>query len=163
MISKERRIELKAAHILKKPESIYIPYFPLKFEVAVSIARPLRSLAPALLSSKRDFKRDLEEADMHVDQIDYASVAALCGLTYLMLMLGAFVSFSMNPQLEELFPESTDTLKSVLLSSPFVISLIMTMQVMNLPSNRARGKAKDVEKNLLYALRHITVQVRSGG
>ncbi len=162
MVSKERRIELKATQVLKKPESIVIPYFPVKFEVAVSLARPLRSFAPALLSMKRDFKRDLEEANMHVDSVDYASVAALCGIIYMILLFGMFVSFSMNPQLEEWFPESTDTLKSVLLTAPFVISLVMMMQVMNLPSMRARAKAKDVEKNLLYALRHITVQVRSG-
>ncbi len=162
MVSKEKRIELKAVKILLKPESIRIPYFPIKFELAVSLARPLRSFAPALLSSKRDFKRDLEEADMHVDPTDYASVAALCGIVYMALLFAVTVSFSMNPRLEEMFPESSETLKSVLMSAPFIISLIMMMQVMNLPSNRARTKAKDVEKNLLYALRHMTVQVRSG-
>jgi pilus assembly protein TadC len=159
---KERFIELKATRLLKKPESIRIPYFPFKFEMAVSIARPLRAMAPALLSSRRDFRRDLEEADMHVEQIDYASVALLCGIFYLVLLLAVFVSFSMNPNLETWFPDSTDTLKSALLSAPFIISLAVMTQVMNYPSVRARTKARDVEKNLLYALRHITVQVRSG-
>ncbi len=162
MISKERRIELKAGKFLKKPESIRITYFPLKFEVAVSLAKPLRPFAPALLSSRRDFKRDLEEADMHVDPIDYASVALLCGAFYLIILLAGFGSFSLNPELETMFPESTETLKTVLITAPFVISLVMMIQVMNLPAMTARKKGKNAEKNLLYALRHMTVQVRSG-
>lgn len=162
MVSKERRIDLKSVRLLTKPESIYIPYFPMKFETAVSFARPLRSMAPGLLSMRRDFKRDLEEADMHVDTTDYASVAALCGILYLVVLLAVFVSFSMNPDLELWFPDSAETLKSVLISAPFIISLVMMTQVMNFPSMKARRKAKNVESNLLYALRHMTVQVRSG-
>ncbi|MFH1447955.1 MAG: type II secretion system F family protein [Candidatus Micrarchaeota archaeon] len=162
MITKERRIELKSIKLLKKPESIRIAYFPIKFEIAVSLAKPLRAFAPVLLSMRRDFNKDLEEADMHVDVVDYASVAVLCGLFYLILFLVGFGSFAMNPEIEILFPESSDTLISVLLASPFAVAIIMMIQVMNIPSMTARKKAKGVEKNLLYALRHMTVQVRSG-
>lgn len=162
MISKEKRIELKAAKLFRKPESIRIPYFPLKFEVATSLAKPFRPFAPMLLSPRRDFRRDLEEADMHVDIVDYASVALLCGFFYMLLLLAAFGSFALNPELETMFPESTETLKSALLSAPFIIGLVMMIQTMNLPGMTARKKGKDVERNLLYALRHMTVQVRSG-
>ncbi len=162
MALKERTIDIRGVRLPKKPESIRIPYFPMKFETSASIARPLRPLAPVLLSLRRDFKRDLEEADMHVDPVDYASVAALCGVIYLALLLAMSMSFSLNPQLDVWFPDSSETLRSVMMVAPFVISLIMVMQVMNYPSLQARAKGKDVERNLLYALRHITIQVRSG-
>jgi flagellar protein FlaJ len=162
MVSRERMIDLKATKLFTKPESIVIPYFPLKFETAVALSKPLRVLAPVLLSTRRDFKRDLDEADMHVDPIDYASVAALSATVYFLLFMAISASFSMNPNIEAWFPQSTDTLRSILLTAPFVLALVMATQVMNFPNMTARGKARDVEKNLLYALRHITVQVRSG-
>jgi pilus assembly protein TadC len=163
MVLRERKIDLRSVKLLRKPESIKIPYLVfMNFELAVSFAKPFRSFAPALLSMRRDFSRDLEEGDMHVDPVDYASVAALCGLFWFLTLFAVSMSFSMNSEIDMWFPESSETFRSVLLTAPFIVSLVMMMQVMNLPSMNARRKSKDVEKNLLYALRHMTVQVRSG-
>lgn len=141
---------------------VSIPYFPLKYENAVNLSRPFRPIGSILITLRRDFNKNLLEADMAVEPVEYASVAVLAGIFYFALLFGAFFSFSMNPELEIMFPYSSETLKNVLILSPVVIAFVMMLQIMNYPGMLARKKAREIEKNLLYALRHMTVQVRSG-
>jgi flagellar protein FlaJ len=142
--------------------NVSIPYFPMKYQSAVSLSRPFKPLGSVIVSARRDFSKDVLEADLTVEPVEYASVAVFAGVFYFVFLFIAFFLTSMNPELEMLFPYSSDTLKTSLMLAPVVISFVMMNQVMNYPGMLARKKAHEVDKNLLYALRHMTVQVRSG-
>ncbi|MEM3399370.1 MAG: type II secretion system F family protein [Candidatus Micrarchaeia archaeon] len=147
----------------EKPKLYSIPYLPImRFEQAANIAKHLKPLVPFLFFIKRDLDKDLSEADIEIDTDVYASVALLVGIFYFIFFMLIFWTFSLNITIQQLFPETYESLMQMAFPVSIFIGFLMTLQTLNYPSIIAQRKAKDVDKNLLYVIRHLTIQVRSG-
>jgi len=184
-----------------------IPMLPMPFKMALSLSKSLKPFAKPLLFINPGLQRDLDQAGVQMEKMDYITVVAFTTLLYFcVLFITIFALSRMStikdliiqnenfvPILEEIYssPEILELQKQVsrgeitkqdaayeeertltllierkifsyLLFVPFLTVFIVLVQSMFYPGSIARSKAKNVEKNLLYMLRHMTVQVRSG-
>ncbi len=147
---------------LMDTQEIPLPYLPLPYSRAVGLAKFLKPLAPMISKANPAIETDAEQAGLSFDLGQYSSVALLTGLIYFLSSVIVLETILMNPDVQFSLGDKADPLRVTFLFGSFVVGIVMTMQVMYYPKILSNQKAKEIEKDLLYALRHLTVQMRSG-
>ncbi|MFP4116753.1 MAG: type II secretion system F family protein [Candidatus Aenigmatarchaeota archaeon] len=130
-----------------------IPIVPFPMEKALSASRKLRFIGEKLAPSVPHLKKSLYQAEMDIDPVLHVSLAVFTGLFYAFMMGGlvAFISLVATGSIGILPP---------LL---FVIFFFVPFWYVNFfPALIAKRRVKDLEKNLLFALRHLLIEVRAG-
>ena len=133
-----------------------IPFVPFPLKKAVTRARPFRKLGSSLLRQFPNVKIDLIQAKINVSPEDYLAVAIYSTVfwfgmfTGLMLALVAISGKPIVPSLGIVFMVSVS------------ITALSFFYLLSYPYVQAKRRSKLLEGNLLYALRHILISVKSG-
>ncbi len=130
-----------------------IPIIPFPLEKALGASRKLRFIGEKLEPSVPHLKKSLYQAEMNIDPVLYVSLAVFTGLFY-SLMIGGLVAFI------SIMATGTIGILPPLLF--FVFFFVPFWYVNFYPALIAKRRVKDLEKNLLFALRHLLIEIRSG-
>ena len=133
-----------------------IPFVPFPTSKAVKISRPFFGLANKFLVLFPYIDTKLLQAGLPFRGREYMSIALLSSLFWLILtgsLLAVVGLLIKNP------PPNFVAI-SFLTSS--AISLLSFFYIISYPNTIVIKKTKDIDKNLLFALRHLMIQVKSG-
>lgn len=130
-----------------------IPIVPFPMEKALHFAKKFRFIGEKLEHTVPSLKKHLYQAEIDMDPVLYVSLAVFAGIFYALLMGGAvgFISLVVTGKIGVLSP---------LLAVLFFF--VPYWYVNFYPALIANRRVKNLEKNLLFALRHLLIQVRSG-
>lgn len=130
-----------------------IPILPLSGERALSLSKKLRFLGKRLEPTVPGLKKKLHQAEIDIKPEIYVSLSLFVGMFYGVFIGGITVlaTYLLTGTIGILSP-----FLGVLFFSMFYLYLIMY------PTIEAKRRVGDIEKNLLFSLRHLLIEVRSG-
>ena len=129
-----------------------IPFVPFPLGMALKIARKFIKTGDKITRHSA-IGTYLKQSEMDIDARDYAALAFFSSIFWFFLTLSAFTALGKFLALEFVY---------FTFLFPIIISLISFMYIMFYPKLLIVRKVKDLENNLLYGLRHLTIQVKSG-
>jgi len=134
-----------------------IPFVPFPLEKTLKFSKKLRLLGIAI-RIKRFFPflhSSLFEARIEFDEIEYLSIALFTSLFWFLFLSSIFglIALIILPPRNFIF---------IIFLSSFSISFLSFIYVILYPRLISIRRIKDLERNLLFALRHLLIQVRSG-
>jgi flagellar protein FlaJ len=112
------------------------------------VIEPLLAISPSL-------DMELKQADFDINARDYLSVAFFSGL---FISISMFLVFSLVVQ--AFMPLEKAFSISILLSISFLLITILYLRIY--PKMVTKKRMMDIERNLLYSIRHMHVQITSG-
>lgn len=131
-----------------------IPFLPLPLRNAVRIAKPLRGIAARLERFFPALSLQLYQAGIKLDAKSYLSCAILASLCWFALFFPLLLLI-----FNRMAPQFT-------LTGSFGVSgalALMSFLYINMyPKLLVARKIREMERCLLYALRHLTIQIKSG-
>jgi flagellar protein FlaJ len=129
-----------------------ITFVPFPLEKAFRIAKRFTRIGDRIVKHS-SINMYLKQAEIDIAAREYAAVAFFTSVFWFFIMFFTFTMLGILFALEFLYI-------SVLIA--VVISLIAFIYVLLYPKLLVTKKVKVLEKNLLYGLRHLTIQVKSG-
>jgi len=133
-----------------------IPFVPFPFGKAVKLSRRFYLISSTLARSFPKLKEELYMAEMDVEPKEYIGVALIAALS-MSITVGTILLLVISIR-------GMLTTKILILSLlvSFVMAFLSFFYVMNYPKFRASGRVRSIDSNLLFAMRHLLVRVRSG-
>lgn len=134
-----------------------VPLLPIKLKRAIAISKKLGLVAASnrLTSLFPNLKANLVQAEIDVIDREYLAVAFFSFLFYFILINGFFLVLNFVAVIPPNF-----FLISLLVS--FVISILPFVYLVFYPRLQIIKRIRDLDRNLLFGLRHLLIQVRSG-
>jgi len=136
-------------------KDVRIPFVPLPLFHCKNIAKPFYSLGKFLSKAFPLLSVDLDRAEIKITSTEYLSVAIFSSIFWAILV---FSSLSLLPQFVTL-PENYLT---ILLFVSIIFGITSFIYIVLYPGLLVTKKIKDLERNLLFALRHLQIQIKSG-
>jgi flagellar protein FlaJ len=141
-----------------------IPFMPLPYPAIKPFGTPFKGFGSKILSSFPKLEQELSQAKMSVPADEYASLMVFGIVFYFLffailstLIIGKFVTnFSTIAGIA--IPHSI--LVGLVIGLTF--SLMIFVQLMAYPKIKIKKRIRAIEANLVYALRNMLVQLRSG-
>lgn len=134
-----------------------IPLFLLPAGVSGSAGKRLQSIGRVLSRGFAVRDMDLEEAGIEMNAGLYAAAGIVNSLIYFVLFYLLFFLIYYAVQMKQLL----DSLLNSLLPG-FGVGFIMLILMMKYPSILSRKKAERVDKNFVFALKDLLLQLNSG-
>ncbi len=131
-----------------------IPFLPIPLQHAKKIAKPFYVLGRKLSGIFPTLGIQLERSEIKTDAAEYLSIAIFTGIFWFLF------SFFMLFILARAFSSSLSTQTHLILS--LFLSLVVVFYVIMYPNVLVEKKVREIEKNLLFALRHLQIQIKSG-
>lgn len=131
-----------------------IPLVPFKVSMLKRISRPFASVSDVFEKMFPDFELQLSQAELEIEARDYFAIAVFSALFWFALLFGTVFTLAV------LLTEQTYLL--ITLASSSIIAAMVFFYVMNYPKLIIVRKLRDLDKNLLYSLRDLSVQIKSG-
>jgi len=134
-----------------------VPFVPFSLEKSLRLSKKLRLFGIALRIKKffPFLKDSLFESNFPYDENEYLAIALFSSLFWFLLFFSLLGLFSILT-----FP--TKGLMLILILSSFSLSILSFFYIILYPKLISMRRIKDLEKNLLFAIRHLLIQVRSG-
>ena len=136
-----------------KTKQTFIPFVPFKLDVALKFSRSFLWLGSKLSVLNPYLPQKLAEAEIPLKDREYLSIAIFSSIYWFTLI------FSILTILPALVGKN---LISISLPLSLIMALIAFLYINFYPNLIALRKSKDIERNLLFVVRHLYVQVRSG-
>ncbi len=130
-----------------------IPLVPVPLEKALQISKKFRWVSQPLARIFPGLKRDLYQSEIDIKPIDYVGIAVFSSLFYSVLMGGLVTLISLI--VRNAFDPLGIFIGMIFLFISFYFIILY-------PKVIIRRRTKQLEKNLLFALRHILIEVKSG-
>ncbi len=130
-----------------------IPLTPFPIEKAMGISRKIRWLSQSVGRMFPGLKKELYQSEFDVKTIDYIGVVLFNSSFYSILIGGLTVLIS------TVFTGAFDPLGIFIGIIFFFITFFF---LINYPKVLIKKRMKVLEENLLYALRHILIEIKSG-
>lgn len=132
-----------------------IPFVPFPLPMAKNIAKPFYGWADKLLKFFPDLKVRLQQAEIDIRPREYMAIAFFSLLFWTIITMFSFsiISFLITVP---------DTFVIIMLVVSEVIGILSFVYIILYPKLIITRKVKDLDKNLLFALRHLLIQVKSG-
>ena len=132
----------------------FIPFSPLPPALLKSLARKLIGFGSILVVSLPFLSLDLKQAELDFEAEEYAAITLILFVLYAVLFsaLVYFVALQFRTA-------------NPLAVAPFfglVIAFLVAVQIIAYPRILVRKKVRELEQNLIFALRTMLVQLRSG-
>lgn len=130
-----------------------IPFVPFKIDSALKLSKSFLWISDKLVKIFPSIEKNLIEADIQLKGREYLSVALFSSLYWFCWLFSSLTIIS------------TIFGKSQILFSFFIsilISLVSFFYILFYPSYRISKKNRDIEKNLIFAIRHLYLEVKSG-
>ncbi|MEM5834338.1 MAG: type II secretion system F family protein [Candidatus Aenigmatarchaeota archaeon] len=139
-----------------------IPLLPFKTEVALNYARKFFGVSKEMAKLFPSLSYELKQAKVDLNPREYIALAIFTAFFYfaLMIFITIFLGIISNP----LNPLAafTPTYLVTMLSLDIGITFFVFYYVILYPKMLLIKKIRLLERDLLYALRHLLIQVRSG-
>jgi pilus assembly protein TadC len=134
-----------------------IPMLPFPYKHAKKIARGLYPVASILTKFFPELEIELEETGFTLSAKEYLSGALLAFATYFIAMLAILSIYIYR---NDLAGDIKIRLTAFFFS--LIIALSIFMYITIVPKWQASRKKVGIEKNLLFAMRHLTIQTSAG-
>ena len=132
-----------------------IPFVPFPLDMARVIVKPLYGIGTRLTKIFPSLSIKLNQADMDIQPREYLSIAFFALWFWTTITFSSFFILFLLVTL----PENFIFLMTIV---PLTIGFIAFMYVILYPDLIISKKSRDLDKNLLFALRHLQIQVKSG-
>ncbi len=135
-------------------EKITIPFAPMPFPVIEKMAAPLNGFGATLTGVFSLLQLQLDQADIRIRADKYLAIALTVGLFHLVFwtLITALFVFRLAPEYIFMVPPITG----------IFFAFLVFLQIVFYPQIQVKKKVRDVERNLIFGLRTITIQIRSG-
>ncbi|RLJ03534.1 MAG: hypothetical protein DRP11_00345 [Candidatus Aenigmatarchaeota archaeon] len=130
-----------------------LPLVPFPMEKTRKIAHRFLGIGSILAKMRPGLKKDLFQSKIDIDPVEYMSIVFFVSLFY-SLLIGSTVTF-----LGLVVRGRIDIIGPIVGLTFFLIPFYYLSLY---PKVTAKKRIKTLEKNLLFALRHILIEVRSG-
>ena len=130
-----------------------IPLIPIPLEKALKISKKLRWLSQPATRIFPGLNRDLYQSEINIKPIEYVGIALFTSIFY-SLMMGGIITLS-----SIVFMGAFDPIGILVGIMFFFISFYF---IILYPKVIVKKRVKLLEKNLLFALRHILIEIKSG-
>ncbi|MEM5878889.1 MAG: type II secretion system F family protein [Candidatus Aenigmatarchaeota archaeon] len=130
-----------------------IPFVPFPVQKVLKLSRPFLFLSSRLVKLNPFLAQKLIQAEINLKDREYSAIAIFSSIFWFFLIFSIFTILGLVAG------------KNLALLS-FIFSLLISVVVFNYisfyPSLLLSRKDRDVEKNLLFAIRHLFIQIKSG-
>jgi flagellar protein FlaJ len=130
-----------------------IPFVPLPLERALKASRPFLFISSKLVKLNPFLAQKLIQAEIGLKDREYLAIAIFSSVFWFFLIFSILNILAIATRQNFIFV-------SILLSAP--VSFAIAAYINFYPSLALARKDRDVERNLLFAIRHLFIQVRSG-
>lgn len=130
-----------------------IPLVPVPLKKAIQIAKKMRWASQSLARLAPGLKRDLYQSEIDIHPIEYVGIALFTSIFYSIVM-GSVVMLS-----SIIFMNTFDPIGILVGVLFFFISFYF---IIFYPKIILKKRVRLLEKNLLFALRHMLIEVKSG-
>lgn len=131
-----------------------IPMVPFPLSKAIKFSKPFLGFAEKFVSFFPELKLRLVQAEIEISDREYVALALFSSFFWFILIFSLFLLVGVSAKFQNFLLIS--------LISSFAISFMSFLYILFYPSLLISRKVKDLEKNLLFALRHLLIQVKSG-
>lgn len=135
-----------------------IPFVPFPVEKAVKISKPFIGLADKAAMLLPGLNTKLTQAEIKLRDREYISIAILSAIFWFSIAFCLMFSFLPMP----FFAINIMLAFQISFFVSLAISTLSFIYIILYPTLIVTKRVKAVEKNLLFALRHLLIQVKSG-
>jgi pilus assembly protein TadC len=130
-----------------------IPLVPLPLKKATTIAKRFMPAGEKLVKFFPSLRKDLYQAKIKIDPIEYVSLAFAIALFYFFLVSGliGLIAFA-----------GTGTIPLIAPAAGALLSFSSFLYLIFWPKLVATRRMRTLETNLLFALRHLLIEIRAG-
>jgi flagellar protein FlaJ len=134
-----------------------VPFVPFPLHVALDHARRLGLIGAGDMVSRMNphLALSLYQAESYIGPREYASIAVFCSLFWFSMLLGIFVFLGLVAPVPPNF-------LGIGVAASAGMGLMSFMYILAYPRVVINKKVRELEKNLLFALRHLLIQAKSG-
>jgi len=134
-----------------------VPFLPFEIRRVKRFSRIFKPIAMKISFLLPSLKSDLTQLEADVTPTEYVSIGIISAIYSFSL-----VFFSLFLVIFVLMPSQLPSVFLILLGSSIVFSFFIFLQTLFYPSVVLKRKANDLNKDILFALRHLLIQIRSG-
>ncbi|MCX8158402.1 MAG: type II secretion system F family protein [Candidatus Diapherotrites archaeon] len=135
-------------------KDIHIPFSPLPLPVLLKLAKNTKGIGYSVAKCFPYLEVDLKQADIDIEKEDYGSIIFLISVFYFVFLFVLFCLISLK----------YFTINAIIFS--LTLSLLFTfliiIQLTTFPKITLLRKTRDIERNLVFALRAMLVEIRGG-
>ena len=131
-----------------------IPFNPLPMKLTLKLAEHFRGFGNIIVSRFSFLEKELKQAELDFDKGTYGAIIALLFVFY--FIFATFITFIF---VQKLSPEN------ILIAPPLMGLLfagLTAVQLLFYPKILLKKKIRNVERNLVFALRTLLVEIKSG-
>lgn len=130
-----------------------IPFVPMPVERALKLSRMFYGVGSAVAKTRPGLKLALYQAEVNIDPRQYVAIAIFSAVFFGVMML--FVGFAIG-----ILTGVLDFLISILVGLAF--GGFVFVYLLTWPALLGRRKIKELEKDILNALQHVHIEIKSG-
>jgi len=130
-----------------------IPFAPMPLPVLKSLTAPLLRFSAGTAKMFPGIEQHLQQAEMGMTAKEYGAIMIFLVIFYT-VFFSALGILMLSRMMEEFL--------TLGITLGLIMGLLMFVQIIMYPSMLARKKIRSIEKNLVFALRAILVQLKSG-
>lgn len=135
-----------------------IPFLPISYKTARLLARPFDDWLKGILAFMPGLEEDLEHIESEVDAKTYLAGALLSAAIFFILFNLLFATLISAASLQV----PTDMAARVTIATGAGFSLVVLAFALLYPHWKALQRLAAVERDLLFAIRHLTIQTNAG-
>lgn len=132
-----------------------IPFVPFPLSASKRFAKPFYGLAKSMSKAFPLLNIQLERSEINVNSTEYLSVAILSGNFWTLIIFGLLT-------LLPFFITVPSNYYVIIFFVSLFIGFTSMIYIILYPNLLVNKKIRELEKNLLFALRHLQIQIKSG-
>ena len=133
---------------------IQIPFCPLPAKVMIKQARRFRSIGHNIANAFPFLEHELKIARIKIEKEIYGAIIFMLSIFY--FMFGTLIAYAFA---QRLLPENAVL---VSIGAGILFTLLVFVQLIFYPKIIIKKRIRDLERNLVFALRTILVEIKSG-
>lgn len=133
-----------------------IPFCPFPYGKARRMARGFLGYGEILVHLNPNIKIEMVQANLPFNPIEYMAIAIFTTIYYFFFILGSFIFINIMMD-APVAPEIGFNIALSILFSLVIFSLIKIH-----PGVKVQQRVRSVEKDLLFAMRHLLIEVKAG-
>ena len=131
-----------------------IPGIPVPMRVLRKIALRFRAFGSFIVKAFPKLREELSQSEMDIEAEDYGAIMGLAASFYFVLfaIVGLVFARALSPKNEI----------AISLGAGLIVAALMIIQMLFYPQIQLRKKIRNLERNLVFALRTILVEIKAG-
>src|SRR3989344_2140181 len=131
-----------------------VPFSPVPVNALRKISRPLMGVGAVFARAFPYLELELEQAEAGIDIDEYGAIMIFLFAFYFLFM--AFIIFAIGIKM------GAQNVPILSITAGMLIAFLVMMQLSIYPKMLVRKKVRDIERNLVFALRTVLIEIKSG-